>query len=84
MPLIIGTTVKDVLRAFVNLKETRTSQFVRSTSVDNIQVDNPKWKHSVSYKWLKVSLFVVYFLVYHARFYIFRYFFFLVLFKNYD
>lgn len=50
MPLIIGTTVKDILRAFVNLKETRTSQFVRSTSVDNIQTDVQKWKHSVSYK----------------------------------
>jgi hypothetical protein len=50
MPLIIGTTVKDVLRAFVSLKETRASQFVRSTSVDNIQVDTQKWKHSVSYK----------------------------------
>jgi hypothetical protein len=50
MPLIIGASVKDILRAFVNLKENKTGQFVRSTSVDNFQNDPPKWKHSVSYK----------------------------------
>lgn len=51
LPLIIGTSVKDILRSYVNLKETiKISPVIRSTSVDNIPIDGQKWKNSMSFK----------------------------------
>lgn len=51
LPLIIGTSVKDILRSYVNLKETiKINPVIRSTSVDNIPIDGQKWKNSMSFK----------------------------------